>query len=414
ELSNGVRVVTERIPHAQSVSVGFWVKTGSRDEKIEENGIAHFIEHMLFKGTRSRTAIEIAKAIDSVGGVLNAYTSREYTNFYVKVLEKDIDLALDLLSDIFLNSLFSSQEIDRERDVILQEIRMVEDTPDEYLQDLFNQHYFSGHPLGNPILGSYQTIGQLGKTDLTAFFQTSYLLPGRIVVSIAGKLHHDQAVGAISRTLGSIKPQEEQRVLHVPDPVPDLHIYKKDLEQVHICMGTKGLSQADPSRYAGYLLNAILGGSMSSRLFQEIREKRGLVYAVYSYLSSYSDTGMFSIYAGTTPDKMSEVIELIMHELNAFKLDLLEEDELSKAKDQLKGNVLLSYESTDNRMTRLASGELYFGRYVPIEEVIKDIEKVTVEDVQHLAQKLFRKESFSLAVLGKVKKKDLSATMIRL
>ncbi|MBW1679032.1 MAG: insulinase family protein, partial [Deltaproteobacteria bacterium] len=365
-LNNGIRVVTEQIPHVQSISIGIWVKTGSRDEPKEENGISHFIEHMLFKGTKRRTALEIAREIDAVGGVLNASTSREITSFYAKVLDRDFDLAIDLLSDIFLNSIFSSQEIKREREVIYQEIKMVEDTPDEYILDLFNQHFFSGHPLGHPILGNYQTIGQITKPRITEFFRTYYLHPFRIVVSVAGRLNHDRVVEKIESTLGQIKPKEEDRILDTPQPISNTHIFSKPLEQVHICMGTKGISHTHPFRYAGYILNVLLGGSMSSRLFQEVREKHGLAYSIFSYLSSYSDTGIFSIYAGTTRDKLKKVIELIINELRKFKENPLGKQELKKAKEQLKGNILLSYESTDNRMSRLASGELYFGKFIPV------------------------------------------------
>jgi len=409
-LNNGIRVVTEYIPHVNSVSLGIWVKTGSRDEREEEGGIAHFIEHMLFKGTENRTALEIAKEIDGVGGVLNAYTSREYTNFYAKVLEKDFDLAIDLLADIFLHSLFSPQEIERERGVIFQEINMVEDTPDELIQDLFNQHYFLGHPLGKPILGSYQSISPLTQTDLTEFFRTYYLCPSRIIVSVAGKLDHDAVVEKVDATLGRIRASQEQRVVNTPDPQPSIHVFPKNLEQVHLCMGTKGVFQTDPCRFTGYLLNVLLGGSMSSRLFQQVREKHGLAYAIFSYLSSYVDTGLLSIYVGTTQDKLSQVMDLILAELRLLKDKPLDELELTKAKDQVRGNILLSYESTDNRMSRLASGEMYFGRYIPIEEVLAMIDTVTVEDIQHLARDIFRKDLVSMALLGAVKEDEITSS----
>jgi len=413
-LNNGIRVVTEQIPHVQSISIGIWVKTGSRDEKKEENGISHFVEHMLFKGTEKRTSLEIAREIDSVGGVLNASTSREFTNFYAKVLDKDFDLAIDLLSDIFLNSLFSSQEIELERGVIFQEIKMVEDTPDEYIQDLFNQSYFSDHPLGYPILGNYQTIGQITKPAITEFFQTHYLRPSRIVVSIAGKLNHERVAEKIDSTLGKIKPVKDDRVIDTPESISDTYIFSKNLEQVHLCLGTKGISQTHPIRYAGYVLNNLLGGSMSSRLFQEIREKHGLVYAIFSYLSSYADTGVFTIYAGTTHDKLLKVIELILKELRKFKERPLEKKELEKAKEQLKGNILLSCETTDNRMSRLAKGELCFGRFFPVEELLAAIDKVSVDDIQQLAQDLFQKKFFSLAALGRIEEKDISSELLDL
>jgi len=413
-LNNGIRVVTERIPHVQSISIGCWLKTGSRDESKEEHGIAHFIEHMLFKGTEKRSALEIAREIDSVGGFLNAATSRELTNFYAKVLDKDFDLAIDLLSDILLNSLLPPDEIERERGVIYQEIKMVEDTPDEYIQDLFNQHYFPGNSLGHPILGDYQTVGQITKTQLQRFFQTYYLSPSRIIVSAAGKLNHDVVVERIDSTLGQIKPKEENRILDTPRPSSSVHIVRKNLEQVHLCMGTKGISQADPLRFAGYLLNVLLGGSMSSRLFQEIREKRGLAYAVFSYLSSYSDTGLFTIYAGTTRNKVKKVIELILKELRTFKEKPLQKEEVEKAKEQLKGNILLAYESTDNRMSRLAKGELYFSKFISLKEILEGIRSVSAEDIQQLAQELFQTNTFSLVALGKVKENEITDELLTL
>jgi len=413
-LNNGIRVVTERIPHVQSISIGCWLKTGSRDENKEEHGIAHFIEHMLFKGTEKRSALDIAREIDSVGGILNASTSRELTNFYAKVLDKDFDLAIDLLSDILLNSLLPPEEIERERGVIYQEIKMVEDTPDEYIQDLFNQHYFPGNSLGHPILGDHQTIGQITKAQLQKFFQTYYLRPSRIIVSAAGKLNHDVVVERIDSTLGQIKPKEENRILDTPRPSSSVHIVRKNLEQVHLCMGTKGISQTHPLRFAGYLLNVLLGGSMSSRLFQEIREKRGLAYAVFSYLSSYSDTGLFTIYAGTTRNKVKKVIELILKELRTFKEKPLQKEEVEKAKEQLKGNILLAYESTDNRMSRLAKGELYFSKFISLKEILEGIRSVSAEDIQQLAQELFQTNTFSLVALGKVKENEITTELLTL
>lgn len=411
-LSNGIRVVTERIPHVNSVSVGIWVKTGSRDELQEENGISHFIEHMLFKGTERRSALEIAREIDSVGGVLNASTSREFTNFYAKVLNKDFDLAFDLLSDIFLKSLFPSEEIEREREVIFQEISMVEDTPDEYVQDLFSQHFFAGHPLGFPILGNYRSVGHITKPTITERFRSAFLRPGRIIVAVAGRLEHRRVVELIDASLGRLAPQKEDRVLAEPQICPQVHVFSKDLEQVHLCMGSKAISQTDPGRYAAYVLNAVLGGSLSSRLFQEVREKRGLAYAVFSYISSYADTGMLTVYAGTTRDKVNEVIALVMGELRSLKEKPLDAHELSKAKEQLKGNILLAWESTDARMSRLAKGELYFNKFINLKELLGGIDSVSKEEVQDLAQMIFQKSLFSLAALGKIEKEDIPAELL--
>ena len=413
-LDNGIRIVTEHIPHVQSVSIGIWVKTGSRDENKEKNGIAHFIEHMLFKGTKKRSALQIAKEIDAVGGILNASTGREYTNFFAKVLHKDFDLAIDLLSDIFLKSLFPSHEVKRERGVILQEIKMVEDTPDDYVQDLFSQNFFPGHPLGCPILGNYATITKINRPKLAGFFQNYYLNPLRIIVSVAGKLNHERVVEAIGRTLGRIKPKEEARMWSPPEVFPGIKIFNKDLEQVHLCLGSIGLPHTHPSRYAGYILNVILGGSMSSRLFQEIREKRGLAYAIFSYNASFQDTGILTIYAGTARDNLKKVIELIMNELRKLKKNPLKKIELEKAKDQLKGNILLMWENTDVRMSRLATGEIYFEKYIPLGHVLTAIERVTVDDVQSLSQELFQKKYFALVALGKVNGRDIVPNLLDL
>jgi len=414
-LNNGIRIVTEHIPYVQSISIGIWVKTGSRDEKREENGIAHFIEHMLFKGTKKRSALAIAKEIDSVGGVLNASTSREFTNFYAKVLAKDFKLAVDLLSDIFLNSLFSFSEIKREREVIFQEIKMVEDTPDEYVQDLFSQYFFSDHPLGQPILGNYNTIGKINRDKLIKFFHSYYLNPYRIIVSVAGNLNHYQVVEAINQTLGKIKPNNKKEPAWKPPEIfSGVKIFNKDLEQVHICIGTKGFSQTHPSRYAGYILNTILGGSVSSRLFQEIREKRGLAYNIFSYNSPFQDTGILAIYVGTSRNKFNQVIELIIKEIQKLKTKPLKESELKKAKDQLKGNLLLSWENTDVRMSRMATGELYFGKYIPLKKIQDKIDQVTAKDVQTLSQELFQKKYLLLIALGGVKEKNIKPSLLEI
>ncbi|MCX8012554.1 MAG: insulinase family protein, partial [Desulfobacterota bacterium] len=407
--------VTEHIPYVQSISIGIWVKTGSRDETNEENGIAHFIEHMLFKGTKRRSALAIAKEIDSVGGVLNASTSREFTNFFAKVLSRDFDLAVDLLSDIFLNSLFSPSEINRERQVIFEEIKMVEDTPDEYVQDLFSQNFFARHPLGHPILGSYNSIQKITRKKLIEFFHSYYLNPLRIIVSVAGNLNHAQVVKAIDRTLGKIKSnQKKEPIWEPPEIFPGIKIFNKDLEQVHICLGTKGFAQPHPSRYAGYILNTILGGSMSSRLFQEVREKRGLAYSIFSYNSAFQDTGILAVYAGTSRDKFSKVIEVIIKEIKKLKTQPLKKSELKKAKEQLKGNLLLAWENTDVRMSRMATGELYFGKYIPLKNIMDKIDQVTVKDIQALSDDLFQKKYLSLIALGGIEEKNIKLSLLEI
>jgi predicted Zn-dependent peptidase len=405
-LENGIQVITEEIPHVHSVSVGIWVKSGSRDERRGENGISHFIEHMLFKGTKRRSAEQIAKEIDAVGGVLNAFTTKEFSSFYAKVLANHLPVALDLLFDLFLNSLFSREEIDKERQVIIQEISMVEDTPDEYIHDLFSQSFWPRHPLGFPILGRVETISLMGQKGLMEFYRQHYLGARPIIVA-AGNLKHENLLRPVRETLGKIKPLAEKRQGRPPHPHPCLLVKHKKLEQAHLLLGTPGLSVAHPGRYAFFLLNTILGGGMSSRLFQEIREKRGLAYSVYSFLSSFIDNGMLGVYVGVGESTLAQALQLILREMRKLAAGSLKPKELRAAKEQLKGNLLLSLESTDSRMTRLAKNELYFNRFVGTEEIIEGIERVSVEEVCTLARENFRPDYLSLTVLGPVTEKAI-------
>jgi predicted Zn-dependent peptidase len=411
-LDNGVKIITEKLPYFQSITIGIWVMTGSRNENKEENGISHFIEHMLFKGTEKRGASDIAKEIDSVGGILNAFTSKEYTCLYVKVLDRHLDLAIDLLLDIFLNSNFKPEEVERERGVILQEIRMVEDTPDENIQDMFNQSFFRDHPLSYPILGSIHSVRRISRRKLLSCFAGSYHQPFRIIISAAGKIEHEKLVEKVASVLKSFTPEEITPSENSFHPSAVFFIRPKKLEQVHICLGTKGLPQGHPSRYTSYVLNTILGGGMSSRLFQEIREKRGLAYTVYSYQSSYLDTGLFMIYMGVGEDSTEQAISLVIQELKRLRDEPIGDTELQAAKEQLKGNMLLASENTDNRMTRLAKSEIYFNKFITIEEVLKNIDKTTSEAVGNLAREIFQSEYLSLAVLGPVNKKKFSPEIL--
>jgi len=411
-LSNGIKIVTEKIPHFYSVSIGIWVKTGSRYEKKEHRGICHFIEHMLFKGTARHSAFEIAKCIDTVGGFLNAFTAKEYTCFYAKVLKQHLPLAVDLLSDIFLNSLFTPEDIEKERSVILQEIHMIKDTPDDYIQDLFNTSYFFGHPLGYPIQGELETIQNLDKASMAAVFNAEYLRPGRIIVAAAGDIEHDQLVEEIGRSFAGLTPNQD--TVHadsfVPEKKADFHHRK--LEQVHICLGTIGLAQIDPQRYALYILNTLLGGSMSSRLFQEIREKQGLAYTVYSFVSSFFDVGLFGIYMGVKKETAQQALSIVLREMEKLKCQNVDAQELSSAKEQLKGNMLLSAESTDNRMSRLAKCEIYYNKYLPLEEIVAEIDKVTSEDIQMLSRTLFNGNHTTYTFLGPIKKREMPAELL--
>ncbi len=398
-LDNGLRVITEKIPYLRSVSIGVWVVTGSRDEQPYENGISHFIEHLLFKGTEKRTAFDIAKEIDSVGGTLNAFTGREYTCFYAKVIDQNLPLAVDLLSDIFLHSLMDLKDVEKERMVILQEIKMVEDTPDDYIHDLFNRACWGDHPLGFPIYGTSELVQSFRPDQLHQFFKENYP-PGRIVVCAAGNLEHQQVVDMIEMTFGKIPRSDKATGRRKPDPISTTNVRKRDLEQVHFCLGTRGLQYNHSLRFASYVLNTILGGGMSSRLFQEIRENRGLAYSVYSYLPTYIDSGLVVVYAGTNEGSFQEVIELVINEFNHIKKGPLKNGELQTAKEQLKGNLLLSMESSDSLMTRLAKNEIYFQSYLRVETILKGIDEVTEETVRQLANEIFDERLFCLTVLG--------------
>ncbi|MCX5905709.1 MAG: pitrilysin family protein [Deltaproteobacteria bacterium] len=405
-LANGIQVITEEIPHVHSVSVGVWVETGSRDESRGENGISHFIEHMLFKGTKRRSAQQIAKEIDAVGGILNAFTSKEFSSFYAKILAEHLPVALDLLFDLFLHSRFAGEEIEKERQVILQEVNMVEDTPDEYIHDLFGQSFWPRHSLGLPILGSAETIAKMNRKNLVDFFRRHHLHHRPVLVA-AGKLKHDQLLKPVREVLGGLKLQAKTKKSSPPRSHPQVLVKNKKLEQAHLLLGTQGLAATDPKRYAFSILNTILGGGMSSRLFQEIREKRGLAYSVYSFVSTFLDSGIIGIYVGTGDKSVPAVLKIILKEIKRLGENSLRPKELQAAKEQLKGNLLMSLENTDSRMNRLAKSEIYFHRFVKTEEIIEKIEKVTADEVIRLAEQLFQTQALSLTVLGPVTEKTI-------
>ena len=405
-LDNGIRIITEQIGHVRSVSIGAWVEGGSRHESGLTNGAAHFIEHMMFKGTERRSAFDIASAIDSVGGVMNAATGKEQTSFYVKVPDYHLELAVDLLADIFTGSRFDEAEIDRERSVILQEIRMVEDTPDDLIHDLFEGMFWKDHPLGLPVLGTKERVAAFRRDDLFAFFQSRYR-GNRLVIVAAGHLEHTAFVEAIRRSFGSIVVSSVGEPQTAPETRPGRHLLRKDLEQVHLIIGAPAPSAVSPERHAGFLLNAVLGGSMSSWLFQEIREKRGLAYSIYSYLTAYMDTGLFGVYVGTGSETVREVLGLVREGMKRFSCELLSEGELRSAKELIKGNYLLGMESTDNRMTGLARNEICFGRQVTPEEVIARIDAVDREAIRSLAERTFRSDSLTVAAIGPISENDL-------
>jgi len=409
---NGIRVISEEIGHVRSVSIGVWVDCGSRNEAPANNGAAHFIEHMLFKGTGKRSAFDIASEIDSVGGVLNAATGKELTSFYVKIPDYHLPLAIDLLADLLSHSLFDPLEMEKEKAVVFQEIHMVEDTPDDFIHDIFGRIFWHGHPLGFPVLGTEESVTGFQRNTLMDFFKGRYR-SDRIVLTAAGNLKHEELVRLVTQSFGSLERSAGEKDGGVPVTTSKIGLMEKDLEQVHIIIGSLAHPFSSPARYAGFIMNAVLGGSMSSRLFQEIREKRGLAYSIHSYLVSYRDAGMFGIYVGTGDDKVRDVIEIIFNELNRLKTDVFTDKELLSAKEQMKGNFLLSMESTDNRMTRLAKNEIYFGRHLPPEETVAGIEAVSGEEIRQLAGEIFNADKISLAALGKVSDHVITKDMMR-
>lgn len=400
-LNNGIRVITERIPYASSVSIGIWVANGSRHERRESNGVAHFIEHLLFKGTERRSSLDIAREIDSVGGVLNAFTSREYVCYYAKVLDKFLPKAVDLLTDIFLHSTFDPEEIEKERRVVLQEINMMEDTPDDLIHDLFHQHFWKGHPLGMSILGDAESVTGLSRDAIIAYKDRMYRSDD-VIVTAAGNLTHDKLTALLEEYLHSVPPGNGRTESAPPVYERRIELIEKDLEQIHVCLGLKGVQQSHPQRYDAFIMNAILGGSMSSRLFQEVREKSGLAYSVYSYIASHADAGSLVVYAGASPENQAELLEIMLREIGRFKREPVPAEQLEGAREQLKGNLLLSLESSDNRMSRLAKNEIYFGTPLPLSEIMEGFDRVTAESIQALAVDILDNSALTLVMLGRI------------
>lgn len=404
-LKNGVRILTKNMPHARSVSMGVWVNVGARDESIEENGLSHLIEHMIFKGTKKRTAFQIAKQFDALGCNTNAFTGYENTCYHARVMDSHLKTVVDILSDIFLNSVFDEKELEKERPVILQEIGMVEDSPEEYVHVLSNNAYWGDNSLGRSVLGTKENILGFTTDDIKKFFKHFYQ-PDRIIISFSGNLSHDQTVDLIGPNFESVKPGNSFPERITPFEHSAVNIKHRDSEQVHICLGAKGISIADPRRFAFAILNTVFGGNMSSRLFQNLREQRGLAYSVYSFTSSYVDTGMTGAYAGVNPEKAKESIELILKEMNKLKEISIDKSELRDAKEYIKGNLYLASEGIDNQMVRLAQSEINFKKHIPLEKVVEKIESVTAKDVLELTKALFQPEHISLNLLGPTANKE--------
>lgn len=398
-LPNGVRIITEEIDYVRSVSVGLWVGAGSRDEKEGYEGISHFIEHMFFKGTKNRTARDLAESLEAVGGQLNAFTTKECTCFYAKVLDEDMDLAIDVLNDMFFESLFDENEIEKEKKVVIEEIKMYEDSPDEIIHDIFSEQVWNDHPLGRPILGSEESIRNLSREKILNYMAQHYA-PDNLVIALAGKLKHEDILKKIAPIYGEFK-RGGRRVLEGTPTGHQVHkMITKDTEQMHLVLGVPGLGQDDEDMYPMHIVNSILGGGLSSRLFQEIREQRGMAYSVFSYHSTYVDTGLFAIYAGTTPANSTEVVECILAEVLDIKNKGITTEELERTKAQIKGGLYLGLESAGSRMSRLGKTELTYNRVISPEEVVEKLERVTLEDIKRVIHRLWKKDKLSLVMMG--------------
>ncbi|HSE05143.1 MAG TPA: pitrilysin family protein [Methylomirabilota bacterium] len=411
-LPNGIRLVTEAMPHVRSVAVGIWVETGSRLEPEPLGGISHLIEHLVFKGTATRSAEEIARAIDSVGGQMDAFTAKEHTCFYVSVLDEHLPLAVSLLTDILRQPLFAPADIEKEKAVVFQEIKMVEDTPDDLIHDLFAERIWADHPLGRPILGRWDVVKEFDRDTVLGYFEREYV-PGRIVVTVAGHVEHERVADLFAAGFEGWGRPAAPHAMAPPALRSGVHAVQKRLEQVHLVIGLPGVSETAPDRYPLYLLNDIIGGSMSSRLFQEVRERQALVYSVHSGQQAYRDTGVFYVYAGTDPGNLGKVLHALMKEIRALKKDGVTIDELRRAKDHLKGSLMLSLESTSSRMNRLASHEMRFGSFMSMDEMLSAIDRVPMEEVDALIHRVLDEEQLSLLTLGAVDRRHFPRGLLR-
>ena len=399
-LPNGLVVITETMFHVRSVSVGVWVRNGSRREIPEENGLAHFMEHMVFKGTERRSAEAIAREMDSVGGMLDAFTSKEQICFNAKVLDEHLPIAFDIIADLVLRPKFDSEDVKKERQVVLEEIKMDLDNPEYLLHEIFTRGFWPGHPLGRPILGTAETVKKFHREALRTRFQ-DWFAPDDLVVTAAGHVAHEQVLELVLREFGSLPPAGRTEAKGAPQTRAPIHLEtKRDLEQAHICIGVPSVPLAHQDRFGFAVLNNLLGGGMSSRLFQNIREKRGLAYAVFSELTPYSDAGMMTVYAGTATAAIGQVIDLTIQEFRSLKESLVTEEELRRSKNHLKGSLMLSLESTSSRMSNLARQELYFGHFFTLDEILAAIESVTREELQTLARRYFQTDQIAVTVLG--------------
>jgi predicted Zn-dependent peptidase len=410
-LLNGIRVITERMPHVRSVAVGVWVETGSRREPESRGGMSHLIEHLVFKGTASRSAEEIARTMDSVGGQMDAFTTKEHTCFYVQVLDEHLPLAADLLTDILLHPRFDAEELHREKSVVLQEIKMVEDTPDDIIHDIFAAQVWERHPLGRPILGTRELVTGFGRDAVAEHFGEEYV-PSKVIIAVAGNVTHDHVVDLFNDGFNGFQRDPVERTHTTPTMTPGVNIVHKQLEQVHVVMGFPGLRQSDPQRYPLFLLNDIMGGSMSSRLFQEVRERQGLVYSIHSGVQAFLDTGLVYLYAATDPANFSKMLRAILKELRELKKNGITAEELERAKDHLKGSLMLSLETSSSRMNRLAKHEMHLGSFLTMDDMLGAISRVRHEEVHALVE-LLDEDRLALTTLGPLDRRNLPRELLR-
>jgi len=410
-LQNGVRIISEKLEHLKSVSLGIWVNAGSRDEDRIENGTFHFIEHMIFKGTQARDSLQIAKELDAIGGMSNAFTGKENTCFHARVLGKHFSHLADIFSDIFLHSVFDAGDMERERQVILQEISMVEDNPEDHIHVLFNHLFWMDHPIGMSILGSGETVTGIGKETILKY-RSRYYVPEKILVVAAGDVDHRKMLSYFKPLFESLEGGNSTPPKSTPRSHAGVSVHSKDLEQVHVCLGGEAPSQTDDRRYACAVLSTILGGNMSSRLFQEIREKRGLAYSVYSFLSTYFDTGILGVYVATDSVNVNPTLKTIQTEIKRIREGDISDSDLAAAVDHLIGGIYLSSESADNRMMRNAKNEFIFEKYIGYEELVSDLEQVTIDDVVEAASGIFQEGKVSFTALGPIEEADIDMSTL--
>ena len=404
EYGSGLRVITEEMPGTRSVAFAFWVGIGSRDERPAIAGSSHFLEHLLFKGTKTRTARQIAEAFDAMGGDLNAFSAKEYTCYYCRVLDRDLPTAIEFMADMIQNSEIAKVDVEAERLVILEEIHMHEDDPGDLIHDLFAETLWGAHPLGRPVLGTRETIGSISRAQIRGFYRSHYTSP-RFVVAAAGNLRHEELCGLLERHVDTgprISTDARPKVRSaggVPRVSPTRLVRNRKTEQAHICVGTSAFSRRDPERFAFGVVNSVLGGGMSSRLFQEVREKRGLAYSVYSYHSMFAETGMFAAYAGTTPSKAEEVLRIVRGQIEDVAAGGLTDEELARAKGHMKGSLVLSLEDTSGRMSRIGKSEVAQGEILSVDELLRRVDSVTREEAERAARRVFERP-MALAVIG--------------